>query len=176
MFLSSAKGKWHRPGFLEREKGEREGGSWSLKGSDQDLKADNVGSCPGSCLYHPTDSFMKSCYLILRKSWGVYYGVESESDNGGDGDIDGGGDVPTWMGESVGRTILFCIKAMVTWKPTRLWIWGGWQIENALRRLIYIMPGHVALGGNNHEHSLEKQDVQGYNNKLFIAFLSGGKY
>ena len=38
------------------------------------------------------------------------------------------------------------------------------------------MPGHVTLGGNNHEHSLEKQDVQGYNNKLFIAFLSGGKY
>ena len=85
------------PGVKERE---RERGSWSLKGSDQDLKADNVGSCPGSCLYHPTDSFMKSCYLILRKSWGVYYGVES--DNGGDGDIDGGSDVSDLYGRICG--------------------------------------------------------------------------
>ena len=49
---------------------------------------------------------MKSCYLILRKSWGVYYGVESESDNGGDGDIDGGSDVPDLYGRICGQNNL----------------------------------------------------------------------
>merc|ERR550517_2404545 len=47
MFLSCAESKWHCPGFL---------------------KADNVGSCPGSCLDHTTHPFMKSRNLVLDQS------------------------------------------------------------------------------------------------------------